>query len=268
MRSRLTRVHQAARGSSGLARSRHLAGSSSIHLLLGAPQEVLESALARRPHHTITATKAIMSAGDAFANRLAHGGEGGCAVAGGVDLGGDSCHVPQVESSPRRSLLALDVELTTAHCSGVPVPPPLSTVVKPAASSIGFARLLRPPDRQNNTKGLLLSAGSSSSGILCGAALKSHSMEPAGGGVAFFSPDERRSTRTPLDASATRISDGLASILVQLQRPQVAQSATCAPVADGGDYHENRVHSFTHTLDISSHHTRSHWRTHTSMHTR
>ena len=151
-----------------------------------------------------------MRAGDAFANLLANG-----AAEGGGGVGGASCHEVQIVSPPL-PLLSLhcrsNVALTTAHCSGVPVPPPLSTMVKPAASSIGFARLLRPPDRQNNTRGLLLSTGSASSGILSGAALKSHSMEPAGGGIAFFSPDERKSTRTPLFASAARISDGVASI--------------------------------------------------------
>ena len=58
---------------------------------------------------------------------------------------GTHCQVVHVEQPPL--WLSCDVEpLTTAHCSGVPVPPPLSTVVDPAASSMSFARLLRPPD--------------------------------------------------------------------------------------------------------------------------
>ena len=165
----------------------------------------------RRPHHTVKAAKAITRAGDTFDNLLAHDFAGGTGRAGGVGgfdrFGGR--HVVQVESLPL-SLLLLEVEPMTAHCSGVPVPPPLSTVVKPAALSIGIARLLRPPDRQNNTRGLLLSAGSASSGIWSGCMLKSHSMEPAGGGISAFSPDERRSRRTPSASSAARISDGVA----------------------------------------------------------
>ena len=163
-----------------------------------------------------------MRAGNAFANLLAHGdGDGDGGVAAGLDGAGNCCHVVQVASSPPPPL---GVELTTAHCSGVPVPPPLSTVVKPAASSIGFARLLRPPDRQNNIRGLLLSTGSDSSGILSDTALKSHSMEPAGGGMTAFSPDERRSTRTPLAARAARISDGVASMGKLVQSTQAQES--------------------------------------------
>ena len=166
----------------------------------------------------ITAATAItIMAGDAFAKLLAQGadeGGGGVADGGGGSGGSSCCHEVQIESSPPPLTLEgelTEVELTTAHCSGVPVPPPLRTVVNPAASSIGIARALRPPDRQNNTKGLLLSAGSAWSGIKSGSILKSHSMEPAGGGICIFSPDERKSTRTPLDASAARSSDGVAS---------------------------------------------------------
>ena len=177
-----------------------------------------------------------MRTGDAFANLLTHGDEGGGSVAGGIDFvgGRHCCHELQgslgsLPPSPPPLLL----ELTTAHCSGVPVPPPLSTVVKPAASSIGFATLLRPPDRQNKTRGVLLFAGKSLSGIRSGSALKSHSMEPANGGMAAFSPDERRSTSTPLAASAARISAGVASTGICVERVSRGRLASTLVAATG-----------------------------------
>ena len=170
------------------------------------------------PYHIITAAKAIMRV-----IVLAHEAVEGGAAGGFEGARGEHCQVVHVEPPPL--WLSCDVEpLTTAHCSGVPVPPPLSTVVNPAASSIGFARLLRPPDRQNNIKGVLLSTGSASSGILFGSLLKSHSMAPAGTGMAIFSPAERRSTRTPLAASAARISDGVASMVLDARRVLVGLS--------------------------------------------